>query len=64
MMKPEIELVSLPTLKVSKVSDKYRLKKLTKGTPGLGSTWHVLFLDETEMTAIKELMLNEQGGIE
>lgn len=63
MMKPEIELVSLPTLKVSKVSDKYRLKKLTKGTPGIGGTWHVLFLDETEMTAIKELMLNEQGGI-
>ena len=64
MTKPEIELVSLPTLKISKVSNKYRLTKLTKGAPGLGGTWHVLFLDATEMTAIKELMLNEQGGIE
>lgn len=64
MTKPEIELVSLPTLIISKVSDKYRLKKLTKGAPGIGGTWHVLFLDESEMTAIKELMLSEQGGIE
>ena len=64
MTKPEIELVSLPTLKISKVSDKYRLKKLTKGVPGIGGTWHILFLDATEMMAIKELMLSEQGGIE
>lgn len=64
MTKSEIELVSLPTLRISKVSDKYRLKKLTKGVPGIGGTWHVLFLDASEMMAIKELMLSEQGGIE
>lgn len=63
MTKPEIELVSLPTLKISKVSNKYRLKKLTKGLPGIGGTWHILFLDETEMTAIKELMLSEEGEL-
>lgn len=61
MTKLEIELVSLPTLKISKVSNKYRLKKLTKGAPGIGGTWHILFLDETEMTTIKELMLSEEG---
>ena len=45
----ELIIIDTPSFKVSKVLDKYRIKKLISGSVGVNGTWHVLWFSELEM---------------
>lgn len=45
----ELIIIDTPSFKVSKVLDKYRIKKLISGGVGASGTWHILWFSELEM---------------